>query len=958
MTDITPTKSLDIAAELDNLNLYKYHPNGILNISLNRLTDMLDGKIEISDPSNPFTYLLETSSLNTAFAIQEYTLLTRKLYPRLANNQKDLFLHMSDYDYLGIFSEPAYGEVMFNILFNDFQSKASYDPVQKEYVLKLPRHLKITVDKYIFTLTSAIIIRLTETGVVDVKFENQDFNNIFPVETNYINFNLIKFNQTETYIVFTLKLPEIDIEHVEIPIEKSKLFKNTLTFNPARKFYFFRAFYIKGGEWKEMLVTHTDEVYDIYEPTCVVKVLQNENSIEYYIPPIYINTNAIESKVKFLIYTTNGYINVNFNDFTIPSFSSEYNPVFPDQELSTQTEPLQLISKVIYLKDKIVGGRNNLTFDQIKESVIENSIGDRQLPITNKQKEFSTLQENFKLIKDVDVVTNRVFLLETNVPNAITRYPITKINLDIIEYKTSVSNLKNNGNNIIDIDQFNTILPENTVFKLTNDGLKLLTQQEFNALDSLSDIELTNEVNNNVYLSTMYHYILDTSENDTELRAYEISSPSIEQINFKEFNPTGRVGINTTNTTIVKTTEGYVINILANLKKYVNTINETNVTPYLVYTDNNKTKFYLEGRLYTQINNNPVYKFDIETQYYIDKFNRLKITNFRDINNNQANVFVDLDSKLEIIYVSNIIPPNFVASELDSYIYNSYLAINKCVVTLEEIRIKFCSHLKYLYSQVHTSTGVYQYETHQEDVPMKYEHTVYDTDNSIKHHKNDNVLDENNDIVYKHRIGDIKLDSNNNPIPINQLELDRYINLLFIDYRAHKATKKNTVDYKKHVKTYLTKNITDNAVNIQDKLLENTQAFVVVPKNINITTVKTASRTINISCLQSFEVDVYVNSTVYNDISMRDNIEYIIISEIDSYLSYNTIYSKTALLDILYNKLKEYTRNISIPKFTELNEEFIELVNKNYRISLNKLLTSDVDGYDLKDDITVNFLLT
>ena len=116
MPNIQPINTLSIEKELSNLELYKYHPNGILNISLNRLIDMLDGKIDIVDPSNPFTYLLETSCLNTAFAIQEYTLLTRKLYPRLANNYSDLFLHMSDFDYLGIFAEPAYGNVIFNIL--------------------------------------------------------------------------------------------------------------------------------------------------------------------------------------------------------------------------------------------------------------------------------------------------------------------------------------------------------------------------------------------------------------------------------------------------------------------------------------------------------------------------------------------------------------------------------------------------------------------------------------------------------------------------------------------------------------------------------------------------------------------------------------------------------------------------------------------------------------------------
>lgn len=956
MPDITPIKSLVIADELDKLSLYKYHPNGILNISLNRVSDMLNGKVEITDPSNPFTYLLETSSLNTAYAIQEYTLLTRKLYPRLANNEKDLFLHMSDYDYLGIFSEPSYGIVKFNILFNDFKTKASYDPIQKEHILKLPRHLKISVDKYVFTLTSAVVIRLTEIGVIDIKFENQDFNNIFPVETNYINFDLYNINQNETYITFELKLPEIDIESTEVPIEKSKLFKNNLTFNPKRKFYYFRAFYIKDGIWKEMLVTHTDEIYDIYKPTCIIKILQNENTIEYYIPPVYIGTNAIESKVKFLVYTTNGYINVNFNDFVISGFSTEYNPIFPDKELDNQTEPLQLITKAIFLKDKIIGGRDNLTFDQIKDAVINNSIGDRQLPITNKQKEYSVTQENFKVIKDVDTVTNRIFLLELNIPKASTRYPITKINLDIIEYKTTISNLKNNGNNIINIDQFSTIIPENTVFKLTNEGLKILNQQEYDTLSSLSDVVLATEVNNNIYLSTMYHYILDTSNNETELRAYEISSPKITQINFKEFNSTGRIGINTTQTGIAKTSTGYVINILANIKKYVNTINETNIKPYLVYTDSSGSRFFLESSLYTEINNNPVYRFNIDTNFFINKSNHINITNFRDINNHQANIFINLDSVLEIIYISNVIPPAFISSILDSYIFGTYLSVNRCVITLEEVKIKFSSHLEYLYTKIHNSTGNYEYEVYDTNIPLRYTSHVYNSSNNVIHAINDIVYNEAGDVVYKHQRGDIILDDTGNPIPINTLELNRYINLLFMDYRAYITNNKNISDYKKQIKSYLTENITINALKIQDRLLENTKAFITIPKNINITTVKTPYRTVNISCLQSFIVDIVVNETIYNDANIRDNIEYTIIDEIDKYLSDNIVYSKTTLLNILYNKLKEYIRSISIPRFTELNEEFIELINTNYRISLNKILVIDTDGYNLREDIQITFI--
>lgn len=954
MPNITPSVPMSIENELNNLSLYKYHPNGILNVSLNRLQDMLDGKVEITDPSNPFTYLLETTCLNTAFAIQEYTLLTRKLYPRLANNEDDLYLHMSDKDYLGRFSEPAYANVLFNVLFNDFKNKAFYDPVQKEYVLKLPRHFKLTVDQYVFTLPSAIIIRLTDSGVIDVKYENQDFNNIFPVETNFINFTIYKLNQEETYLSFNLNLPEVDIESVEIPVEKSKLFKSKLVYNSKRKFYFFRAFYMKEGQWREMIVTHTDQVYDINTPTCIIKVLGNSNEVEYYIPPVYINTGNLGSKVKLLVYTTNGAINVNFNDYRVSDFTTEYNRVFPDVELDRYTQPLQIISKVIYIKDEVISGKNGLSFDELKQNVIDNSIGDRKLPITTKQLEFETLQNGFKLIKDVDVLNKRVFLLECALPNATTRYPISKFNLDIIEYRTKISDLVSGKNTVKRINTNVTILPEGTLFKQVDGVLQIVDSAEYSRLTSLSGLDLTSLVNSSKYMSLFYHYVLDTSNNETRLRGYDITSPIAKRINFKEFNATVRIGMNTTNVSVYRSSNGFTVDVLANMLKYVDNINETNVKPYLVYTDANDTRFYLEGRLFTTINDNPVYRFTLDSDYYIDEDNKLYINSFKDNNGMVASISLKLESSLQMIYVSNTVPINFEPSKIDELIYGSYLAVGQCVVTLEEITFKFGDWLKSLYAQVHSSVSLIEYDKYTEDVPLRYNATVYNSDNEIIHHVGDIVLDENGDPVIQYKAGEVKYDENKEPVG----ELERYLNLLFIDHKLTLGDSSIVKDYRAYLKSYLTEKIVENAVSVQEQLLDNSEAFVVVPKNIGKVKVKTPTRETYIDSMQKFIVYAYVTERVYTDNNTRDSIEYTIVSEIDDYLYNTMLLSKTELLNRLYEKLKEFVRSISIDQFTELNEEYIQILDSNARVSLNKTLVYDAKGYDVKDDVTVIYVST
>lgn len=957
MPDITPSKSINIEQELQNLSLYKYHPNGILNISLNRLQDMLDGKVEIVDPSNPFVYLLETNSLNTAFAVQEYTLLTRKLYQRLANNEDDLYLHMSDVDYLGRFAEPSEAKVLFNILFSDFKTRAYYNPDQKEHVLTLPRHLKISIDNFIFTLQASIVIRLTESGVIDIKFDNPAYESVFPIQTNYINFNLTTVNQQETYLNFEVSMPEVDVEAVEVPVEKSKLFKNTLNFNPSRQFYHFRAFHLVDGAWQEMLVTHTDQVYDVNTPTCTVKVNQLNKTVDYYIPPVYIGTDRIGSKIKFLIYTTMGPINVNFGDYRISDFSTEYNPVFPEVELDKTTEPLQLISKVIYISEKVVGGKGPISFEDLKQAVIDNSIGDRKLPVTNKQLSYSGSQNNFKVIRDVDVVTNRVFLLECDVPVSPTRYPITKFNMDLIEFKSSVGQMLTNKNSVFRVNDEITVLPEGTVFEVTDQGLVLLDQIAYDELKAKTDIELTMDVNTHRYVSLYYHYILDTGNNATNLRAYDLSNPAITQINFRDFNATGRVGINTTNTNLVKTDQGFTLDILSNLKRYVETINETNVKPYIVYKDNDDSLFYLESRLFTVINENPVYRFDILSDYYIDRDSKLLINNFKDLNGNYTQINIDLETELELIYVSNVVPLKYEATLLDTYLYGSYLAVDRAVVTLETLKVKFGDWLKHLYTRTHTSTGVDPYEVYEEDIPLTYEVIVYNQDNEIVHMPGEPVLNDEGEPVYKHLKGDVKLDENGNPVKVSGAELERYLNLLFVDYKATLANKSLIKDYRRYLKSYLTEMVVENAKAMQDELLENTVGYLTVPKNLDNVKVKHSGKITHINSAQAFRVTVYVTRRVYEDSLARGEVEKTIVGGIDNYLYLNTKLSKTVLLNQLYESLKEFISGISIDQFTELDEEYMEVEGNGSRIGLEKILTVDPKGYDLKENVTINFML-
>ncbi len=955
MAELQATNPFSINEQLKDLSNYKYSPNSIINISLNRLQDMLDGKIDLTDPTNPFTYLLETSCLNTAFSIQEYTTLTKRLYPRLANDTESLYLHMSDYDYLGIFSEPSYARVTFSVLLNDFKTKAHHDPFLNKYTIKIPRHSFVEVDKYSFMLPRSVVITISGSDIVDIKYDNVNFNSFIPTKTNYINFFIKKINQLETYLVFDIEMPELTAQATEIVVEKSIAFRNKIQYDENKKFYFLRAFYIEAGQWKEMIVTHTPYVYDINKPTCVIKVDEVNKEIEYYIPQIYIQNNMIGSIVKFVVYTTNAYIDVDFSEYRLDAFNIEYKEIFPDLELDAETKPFEELTKTVYIQQRVIGGKDAIPFNRLKQSVIDNSIGDRKLPITNKQIEFDATQYNYKLITDVDVVTNRIFLFKTNLPQPNTRYPITPILIDNIEFLTKISDLTD-ANSVKIISQNIITIEEGCIFKLENENLNILSNSEAATVKSLSATAAVTELNNNKYLATYYHYVLDLTDNEPQLRAYDLKSCSVLNINFEQLNTTVNLSINTVNSQIVKTATGYRILVAANASFYTQDYTEADLECYLIYPSNTGSNFYLKANLITVNNNLLVYEFLINSNFAINYNKEIDILNMKDQNNTTIYITTPLEAKFKILYTLKAASSTFTTSVIDTYIINSFLPPTSKGVSLDEITINFGVYLENLLSRVHVSNNNPPYETYSSDVYLTYTHNVYDSSNNIIHHAGEIVLDDDNNPIVLHRAGEVVLDSNSNPITLSPINTLYYLNLVLIDHRYNLANATNTVNYLNYARDYLRYQLTTNFTNLKNELLEVTQGFVTIPKSIFSTKVKTNLGVVSIDAAQSFTVKVYVHDQVYNDLTTKRYIELTIIDELDKYLSSNSIISQSVIHSSIFEMLKSYVKNIEFTKFTNKEITYFELLDPNVTLSIDKELVYENNIYDLKEKVDIIFV--
>lgn len=967
MSDMKPINPIKIDDKLKEMELFKYHPSAMVELSLNTLSDILDGRVSILEPSNPISYNLEWGSLATAFAIQEYVNNTRTLYAKMANDEKALYKHMSDKDYLGLFSRPAFAQVSFSILYNDFATKAYVDPKTKDRILTIPRNTVVNIENFTFSLPTPIEIRRTEAGIVDVRYNNDFNDDVFPLETDYIDFNVItltnqsvspEVNTMETYLQFTVRLPEVKLETKEIIVEKKKLHKSTFDFSPTRLFYFAKAYHSRDGvNWEEIEVTHAEDVWDIYKPTVVIKVFKESKQIEYYIPPNYINDGSIGNRVRLVVYTTKGPINVNFGDFKLKDFTMEYNSVFPEVELSKTTTALKVVSISPYIMQKVIGGRGEKSFAQAKRDVINNNLN-TTIPITDVQIEGKLADSGFDPVRNYDVVTGREYLVKTRIPTSISRYKISRMSLDLIEFTTSMPELKGDLNGVVIPKRDIAVLPQGTIFESDKfSGIRILTKGERAQLESLSGQKLATEVNLKKYLSLYYHYVLDVSGEVTQLRAYEINDPFVVSRNFKDYNNTTRIGVNTITSNISKIDTGYKLDFLTGLKIFDEQYGLDNITPYIVYMTPSGHRYFLEGKLYLATKDAPVYTFYIDTDGYVDDKDRIHVHNFKDANGDYITIDISLEEELLLLYTTDTIPGGFETKDMDRIIYGSYLAVNRAVVTMEAHKIQFGKRLKTLFSRVHTSTGVDEYLKHEEIVYKKYDKTIFNNKNEIIHRPGEFVLDDEGNKIIEYDIGDVVLDENGDPTLVPTKDLTRYLNVLLMDYKIAISNGLLVEEYKKDVRLTLTTLITDNMVELQKEFNDKTDVFLTVPNGLAQININYDGKTGYIDPAQSFIFDIYVNKRVYDDNETRKVIESTITETLDNNLTGNTILKRTVIASEILSRIDDFVDTIEVKLFTEVNAEYIELIGDNAEISIKKRLIVTPDGYDVRDDIRFNFIM-
>lgn len=970
MANITTFNSVLSSQLMNNIELYKNNPSAIQRTILNYLQNITNGTVDIVDPTNPFVFLLEASTVTSAAAINEVNTVTAKLYPSLAVTNDDLYLHMSDTDYLGVFSTPSYATMTF--AFNKDVLKQIATPVPNTPTSKvtIPRNSEFTVSTYSFTLEYPIDITFYDTGDVLISWDATITSPIRTIGSYIIDFDNLIGPDGSNWISFDVDIDQIKINSTQFPLSVSEYFEQNIAY--TNKYYYARVYYqanSTNGAWSEIKTTYTDQVFDPSTPTALIKVL--DGSINVAIPQIYINSNLLSGVVRVDLYTTLGQVDVNLSIYPVTSYTSVFKAIDEQRDITPYTNVLRDAQYAVYSNDVVAGGSNSLTFNTLRSNVISDSIGERILPITNTQVESYFNYQAYELIKNVDLITNREFIASRSAPKSTNEYNIPSLLTSIQSLVIGPDSLGTDDS--IFINGQNYVITPDSVFLNDAGMISLISSTDRDILINQNNSTIVTNLNSAEYIYTPFYYLIDVSSDIFDVRVFDMDSPITEKLSYLSANATAGYRVSTSTYIVTKKGNDYIVTITTSSDDDFKKLDDSLVSCQMLFMPFGQNIYaYQSGVLKGKDSEgNRVYTFTLTTNYNFDENNTIDITTFAYQNLTTIAPTANLYQQFEILYTINDRPTGYLVDESQAKLNKNLSGFDSVVITNESFYIKFGTYLENLWVRSRSISNFDNYLTYDQDIPLTYTEDMFLEDpaaggilvageNCTLTYQQiakvgDDVYDANGNLLYLHRKGDTVLDQYGNPVLLNDNSAIFTFDMVFYDLSYKLSTDPNIKAYTLLATESMVDWIANDIPKLNDSLLEQSIAYFYptnTPYQIDASVNGLPNKPINAK--QTISCVVYLTDLNYNNLNLKQVITENIASIIRTYLT-NTTLSKTELLSILNNTLTD-VKSISVDGFLNNNELAI-LNNNKDRFMFKRIpyLKSD-NTISIKEDIVVKFL--
>lgn len=911
----------DTVSELiANMQQYQYNPAQIQSDVLDHLNTVTAGTVNIVDPSNPFVFGLEAATVCTAGFMSKNETNTRKQYPQVAQTPEDLYLHMSDWDYIDRFAAPSTANFSFVFDKDELVAKMVTDPTSGITQIVIPRNTVIMVSGISFSLQYPIQIRLAQHGGLSVTYDATETSPLQTLTTNVINYELRQQNGNN-WLYFEVPMSQFNIISTTQPVTLATKWQLTIPFTDQ---YYYTRVWSQNSDatWTELITTHSAEVYDPTTPTAVLQVV-NQN-ITISVPQIYIQSGQITSVIRVDVYQTKGILSVDLGSYPTSAFSAQWLMLDRNDAKPTNfSAPLKNFNQMaLWSTDQTLDGANALTFDELRFRVINNATGPQVLPITNVQISTALQQIGYDVVENVDNITNRIFLATRAMPDPTNTALITAAAASIETISTTLANAKL-LDSVIDNGDSLTITPD-TIYQSTNGVMAFVPSAAVQSLLALPADQQALAVTNGQYFYSPFHYVLDDTGPEFEVRPYYLDAPQAITTIFVSENDSTLLQVSTAATySITKSSTGYTLQISTVSGTSWKAIPDDKVYVQLAYIPEGEHEFaFLLGTL---VGTDPtsgerVFSFDLSSNFNVDSNDMLQLEKFQMFTTEPLITACALTQTFEILYAAEaVMDTQWKPAEVDSALGLFQLPSDVVGVTHEQIRIQFGDSLTTLWASSRTVVDQIQYKTWPMDILSYYTVNVYEvfdpaTGSTVEivngqvvqnllHAIGDPVLDPATGLQVKlHSVGDTMKDADGNPIPIGDQDTLRQIDIMMIEGVYHFATDSVATSYLQELVTTVLSWLTVDLVSFQAKLLEKTKIYFYPKATMgDINVMINGGLTTTIAAGQSFDITLYVPSSVYSNTDLQNQLVTTTITTLAAQLDNATVADsaiKVALMNI------------------------------------------------------------
>jgi hypothetical protein len=971
--------SIAVSDIIGSISDYVYNPMRIVSTSLTAAENVFAGNITNLDANNPFVFAIELQAVHLSGFITEARALTRALYPAAATTYADLYKHLSDTDYLNLFALPATAKFKVMLDVNQVTNNLVEDPNTGVSQITIARNSVFYAAGIPYSLQYPINIRKLQHGDIQVVYDANQPSPLRTLDTNVINSWYATLNNGSKYLCFEFDTDQFFINSVSSSVNATSGLVSNIALTD--QFYYCRIYRLVNTAWVEMETTFTEQIYDAAVPTAVLKVADGLLSVT--IPPVYTVNGLVRGKIRIDVYETKGPLNTYYGNLQLTDFSAKWLSLDSNDQTADVAAMNKITNLAIISDDTASGGRNALTFEEVQARVIENAVGPRKTPITPAQVEVAMSDLGYTVVTNVDGVTNRKFIASRTLPTPAEVFPTltndvyTPANAHILTATLRVEDatqLQGCAQHSIGMTVMSSAL-----FSTSNNVSSLLTETAYASLMALPTQQRADIINSGSYFFTPFYYVVQTNMDALMVRPYALDWPSIKNRRFMMENATTSIQVSIGSSYVFeKTSSGYRLTVGTTSNDAYKALNDTDVRAQLRVRCTDGTYAYLTASPQSRADATVerTFIFDISTNYEIDEANTLDLINFSRSGGLTARTTA-LTTDMDVLFsTASTMPSTYASTTIDSLLGLIYLPGGSIGLTQETLTLHFGDYLADLWVDYRTYADSIEYQVWPTDAEATYDKDVYAVDDlgaawnvvngqlvwNVLHRKGDVRHNAAGEVVYDHRAGDIKRDSNGNPIPIANYtgRLVRSVDFYVIDASYRFATDSITQNYLSAAYTALLSQLTDDLPTINAQTLEQTTVYYhpTITDGVIDVYVEKDSLT-QVESAQSLAVTLYIPSETDGNEDLKNNIESSTIKLLGEHLAANS----TVAVDKMQTLLKtNFGEDVSSVKIAGLggskNYQILSVKNRAARLSLKKNLVVKVnDLISLEEAVTVEFIV-